>query len=61
MTRPITCVNHPLKPARCLCNECDAGLCKYCYIETGEEGNKKYWCSEHAPEKSNRGVAKIQL
>ena len=59
MVHPIACINHPYKPARCICNVCKNGLCKDCYVETGTDGNKKYWCTNCAPPKSNRGVAQI--
>lgn len=61
MTRPISCINHPMKMARCMCNKCKNGLCKDCYTSTGPEGNKMYWCFNCSPPKSNRGVAEIQL
>ena len=57
MTRPIACINHPMKPARCLCCVCKVGLCKYCY----KERDKKYYCEKDDPGESSRGVAKIQL
>lgn len=54
-TRTISCINHPYKPARCICSECKQGLCKICYVEK----DKKYYCKFCAPAQSNRGVIHV--